>query len=252
MRPSDTTTLDQHVLADLERKATGFIDERHLGPDTAAALHEWYRAVPGRPFVFRDFLRPSVAKGVASAMEALPVWSRCATIYEGSRDSAEIDEAQWAGHPLRAARHFVGRPLQAALEDGAMAPEHVNALRQFLAFAVLTDVLRNWLASRVGVPLQRRTTMELACYRDGDEIRPHQDLFPGRIMAVNFYLDQAYRVGTGGRLGLRNEEDQEFTVDPLYNSFSLIPVREGCWHWVEPFREERMGRYTVSIGQHHA
>ncbi|MEV7612806.1 hypothetical protein [Streptomyces sp. NPDC089799] len=231
-------------------QARRFIDERHLTPAVWQEMREWYTAEPGRPFVLRDFLRPEWAAAMDSAMRSLPVWSRCATVYTGSRDSAEIPEAEWAEHPHRAACHFVARPLGEALQNGSVAAEHRKTIEQFLAFCVLTDTLRDFVSAGTGIPLEPRTSVELAAYRAGDRIRRHQDLFPGRLMAVNFYLDAAYRPGNGARLGFRNEAGTDELVDPLFNTFSMIPVREECWHWVEPFSGEGTGRYTVSIGQH--
>ncbi|WP_078887890.1 2OG-Fe(II) oxygenase [Streptomyces sp. NRRL S-118] len=231
-------------------RARRFIDERHLTPAVWQEMREWYTAEPGRPFILRDFLRPEWAGAMDAAMRALPVWSRCATVYTNSRDSREIPEAEWADHPHRAACHFVARPLGEALQNGSITDEHRRTIEQFLAFSVLTDTLRDFITAGVGFPLEPRTSVELAAYRDGDRIRRHQDLFPGRVMAVNFYLDAAHRPGTGGRLGFRNEAGTDELVEPLFNTFSMIPVREECWHWVEPFSGEGTGRYTVSIGQH--
>ncbi|MER6618289.1 2OG-Fe(II) oxygenase [Streptomyces xantholiticus] len=231
-------------------RARRFVDERHLTPDTWAAMREWYAAEPGRPFVVRGFLRPEWAQAMHSAMRDLPVWSRCATVYTNARDSAEIQEEEWEGNPNRAARHFVARPLGEALQNGTVPDAHRRTLEQFLAFCVLTDTLRDWISAGVGFPLEPRTSVELAAYRAGDRIRRHQDLFPGRVMAVNFYLDADHEPGTGGRLGFRNEAGHDELVEPYFNTLSMIPVREECWHWVEPYAGTGTGRYTVSIGQH--
>ncbi|WP_158574157.1 2OG-Fe(II) oxygenase [Streptomyces triticagri] len=236
--------------ADSLARARRFVDERHLTGETWAAMGEWYTAEPGRPFILRDFLRPQWAEAMHTAMRDLPVWSRCATAYINARDSVEIPETDWADHPHRAARHFVARPLSEALQSERVAPEQRRTLEQFLAFAVLTNTLRDWIAAGVGFELEPRTSIELAAYSSGDRIRRHQDLFPGRVMAVNFYLDADYVPGSGGRLGFRNEAGHDELADPLFNTLSIIPVREECWHWVEPFEGTGTGRYTVSIGQH--
>ncbi|MGW5781958.1 2OG-Fe(II) oxygenase [Streptomyces sp. NPDC003863] len=220
--------------------------EHHRSADTLAS---WIRSDPAEPLVFRNFLVEDRARAVAEAMRAMDVWSRCATTYHGTQGATEITEAEWAYHPDRAARHFVARPLGRVLEPGALTDASRRAVEQFLAFAVLQGPLSAWLSAGAGIELDGRSTVEFACYSAGDEIRPHQDLLPGRVMAVNFYLDENYQQGTGGRLGYRNEKGEEFFVDPLFNTFSLIPVRENCWHWVEPFQGEGVGRYTVSIGQ---
>ncbi|MFP8883827.1 hypothetical protein [Streptomyces mangrovi] len=215
-------------------------------------LHTWFRGEPAEPLIFRDFLREDRARAVAAAIREFDVWSRCATTYHGTEGHAEIAEAEWPDHPDRAARHFVARPLSRVLEPDVLSEERRTALEQFLAFAVVSGPLRAWLSVGAGVELEARTSVEFAAYQASDEIRPHQDLLPGRVMAVNFYLDETYTRGSGARLGYRNEEGEEFFVDPLFNTFSVIPIREKCWHWVEPFQGDGVGRYTVSIGQHRA
>lgn len=226
------------------------IDSRYLTEQALADLGTWFRGTPTRPMVLRNFLRPEIAEATAAAMGALPVWSRCCTVFADALSTADIPESEWAKHPDRVACHFVARPLLDALEPGAMSRAHQGALKRFITFAVISGQLRSWIGAGIGVPLEKRTSVELAAYGPADQIRPHQDLIPGRIVAVNFYLDPDYRLGTGARLGYRNELNQEFAVDPLFNSFSLIPIGPQCHHWVEPFQDDRRGRYTVSIGEH--
>jgi hypothetical protein len=242
-------TPDQTVTEAL-RVTSGFIHPDHLTADTLADLGDWYRARPARPKVYRNFLRPAIADGVARALRALPVWDRCATVFQGPLTTGEIPEAEWPDHPDRAACHFIARPLVSALDPGGMDATLQHVLQQFLAFAVLAGPLRTWIGAGIGQQLERRTSVELACYRRGDAISAHQDLYPRRVLAVNFYLDEDYRPGTGGRLGFRNGDGTEFHVDPLFNTFSLIPILPDCHHWVEPFAGEGIGRFTISIGQH--
>ncbi|WNO67455.1 2OG-Fe(II) oxygenase [Streptomyces sp. AM2-3-1] len=243
---SDTKSVTSPLEKNL-RQFAKFVNPQHV--ESMDKLSTWIRSEPAEPLVFRDFLIEDRARAVAKAMRGIDVWSRCATTYHGTQGSAEIPESEWALNPHRAARHFVARPLARVLESGVLPDPGRKAVEQFLAFAVLVGPLRSWLSAGSGLELDGQATVEFACYSAGDEIRPHQDLLPGRVMAVNFYLDEAYEKGTGGRLGYRNETGEEFFVDPLFNTFSLIPVREECWHWVEPFRGEGVGRYTVSIGQ---
>jgi hypothetical protein len=229
-----------------------FINAEHLSDEALADLGQWHSQRPWRPRVYRNFLIDDVARAMAAVLRSLPVWSRCATVYSGPLEVEDIDEADWADHPDRAACHFVARPLVDVFQPGAMDPDSQLALKRFLAFAVTRGDLRTWISAGVGFPLEKRVSFELACYGEGDQITAHQDLFEGRVLAVNFYLDESYRKGTGARLGFRNEVGDEFHVDPVFNTFSLIPIDPGCRHWVEPFTGEGMGRYTVSIGQHRA
>ncbi|MFP8883835.1 2OG-Fe(II) oxygenase family protein [Streptomyces mangrovi] len=223
----------------------------HLTDAARKELHDWFRSSPTEPKVFQEFLRPELARSMAEALRCLPVWERHSTAHRTSTETEDIPEEAWDGHPRRAARHFVARALPNALEDGKMEAPHQKALRAFLAFAVMSGGLQSWLEEGIGVEIDRsRNSLEFAAYKVGDSINVHQDLLPGRILAVNFYLDDAYRPSDGARLGYRNEEGREFRVDPLFNSFALIPILPDCHHWVDPYEGATTGRFTVSIGQH--
>ncbi|MFG3284434.1 2OG-Fe(II) oxygenase [Streptomyces sp. NPDC048111] len=233
--------------------AAGFINPEHLTADTLGSLGDWLTRAPSRPFVLRDFVAPRTARAMGAALRALPVWTRCVTAFASDTETEDIPESEWAGHPRRAACHYVARDLPGVLAEGAMESAHQAALRGFLGKALLTDTLRDWIAAGTGISLSsKETSLELACYGPGDQIRPHQDLVPRRVFAVNFYLDEAHRPDTGGRLVYRNEEDTEFAVEPLFNSFSMIQIRPDAWHRVEPYGGAGRGRFTVSVGLHRA
>lgn len=214
------------------------VSPEHLTPNALAELGDWFRARPTEPKVYRDFLREDLARAMGETMRALPVWERYSAVQRHK------DDPPTAGH-------FVARSLPDCLVDGRLQPEHRKALRVFLSFAVMSGALQTWIQEGIGVRLDpTRSSLELAAYRAGDHIEEHQDLLPGRILAVNFYLDETYRTGSGGRLGYRNENGRKFFVDPLFNTFALIPILPDSHHWVEPFQEPDMGRFTVSVGQH--
>lgn len=243
---------DEDLLAVLPG-AAGFLNPAHLAPGAFLELREWLSASPSRPFVVRDFLEPGTARAMSAAMRALPVWTRCVTAFHSETETRDIPEAEWPKHPKRAACHYVARDLPRALADGAMDPAHQSVLRDFLTRAVLSDTLRTWITRGTGVPLNAKdTSLELASYGPGDQIRFHQDLLPHRVFAVNFYLDETHRPGSGGRLAYRNEEGTESTVEPLFNSFSIIQIRPDAWHRVEPYDGTGIGRFTVSVGLHRA
>lgn len=247
-----TAAYTAHGHIDAGNPLREFISAEYLTDDALAELGHWYSERPWRPRVYHNFLIDDVARSLAGVLRALPVWSRCATVYRGTLETEEISEPDWADHPDRAACHFVGRPLLDVFQPGAMDTASQTALKRFLSFAVTRGDLRTWISAGIGFPLEKRTSVELACYSDGDQIMPHQDLFPDRVLAVNFYLDENYVPGTGARLGFRNEAGDEFHVDPIFNTFSLIPIDPACRHWVEPFTGEGTGRQTVSIGEHRA
>ncbi|MFD9123325.1 2OG-Fe(II) oxygenase [Kitasatospora sp. NPDC059571] len=246
-----TVFSDETYRAEVLSRAAALIAPEHLTAQTLESVSTWLSEPSDRPMVFRNFLRQEAAEATAAAMRALPVWARHVTAYRNLTETEAIDERDWPGHPERAACHFVAQPLTAALEPGAMAAEHQDSLRRFLSFAVITNRFRDWISLATGVPLNpKEASVELAAYGRGDQIRPHQDLFPNRVLGGNFYLDQDYRVGQGGRLGYRVDGGAETLVDPLFNTLSLFQIRADGYHWVEPFEPETIGRYTVSIGLH--
>ncbi|WNO67447.1 2OG-Fe(II) oxygenase family protein [Streptomyces sp. AM2-3-1] len=214
------------------------ISPEYLTADALGDLGDWFRTRPTEPKVFRDFLQEDLARSMGEAMRALPVWERYSAVQRDENDPPT-------------AGHFVARSLPDCLADGRMPSQHQKSLRSFLAFSVMSGALQDWIQRGIGVELDRgRTSLELACYRAGDHIEEHQDLLPGRILAINFYLDENYRQGDGARLGYRNEDGREFFVDPLFNSFALVPILPESFHWVEQFEGSSTGRFTVSIGQH--
>lgn len=229
--------------------AARYVAPEHLTHAAVDRMRDWYRSDRPRPLALRDFLRPELARSLGDALRAIPTWSRHAAIYQGRSQKTEFWEEVEPGLDLTATQ-FVVRDIKALLDEGVMDLPHQRALEQFLLFSVLSDGLRDWLKAGTGLDLRKQTLMEFAAYRASDGLGAHQDLVPGRVLAVNFYLDQDYRPDQGGRLGFRNGSDEEFHVPPVFNSISVFPVREDCWHWVEPFRGDAVGRYTIAIGQH--
>lgn len=240
---------DARLPGSLVDRLRRYMNGSYLTKGKLEELHAWFRQTEATPMSLQDFLNPRFADAIDKAFRAVPAWTRHATVYRGRSSVGDVQEADWDAHPDRAARHFVARQLLETLDDKHAAPSERKTLETFLAFAVGEGLFTSWLSAAVGVRL-RPASFELASYRHGDEIRPHQDLFPGRCLAVNFYVDAEYELGTGARLGFSNEGNQEFLVDPVFNSVSMIRVDERCKHWVEPYTGHGVGRYTLSIGEH--
>ncbi|MBT2450996.1 hypothetical protein J7F03_28755 [Streptomyces sp. ISL-43] len=231
-------------------QTAAFVAPEHLTPATLDRLHTWYHGEEQKPLALRNFLLPELATSLAAALRAIPAWDRHAAIYEGRLKKTEFWGEDVEHDPRITISQFIVRDINALLDDGAMDAAHQKTLEQFMVFSVLSDALRGWIKAGTGLELRRRTVMELAAYRDSDALGAHQDLVPGRVMAVNFYLDEDYRPEHDGRLGFRDGKGTESHVTPLFNTVSLMPIREDCWHWVEPFAGDRVGRYTIAIGQH--
>lgn len=239
---------ERHVTS-AQESLIDLINPEYRSEGFARDLADWYRQVPAEPMHLRDFLKQDFAERMDAMMRDLPIWTTYATAATGPHTMEDVDPSEWDAHPRAFARHLVATPLEDALVPGRMSDLAADTLKTFLAFAVVGDAFRGWLSGGIARPLSQILSLELAAYRAGDLISIHQDLLPGRIMAVNFYLDRSYVPGTGGRLGYRNEIDREFMTEPLFNSLSMIPIREECWHWVERFTGEGVGRFTVSMGQ---
>ncbi|MER7952487.1 2OG-Fe(II) oxygenase family protein [Streptomyces sp. NPDC096079] len=247
---SSTTTRSSSPVPPALAGAAPYVAPRYLTESTVERLRDWYHGDPVHPLQLRDFLRPEFATDLAAAMRAIPTWSRHAATYEGRLGKTEFWDDEVDEQDDVTIAQFVVKDIHALLDEGAMDPGHQRTLQEFFVFSVLTDALRDWIGSGTGLVLRKHTTMELAAYRRSDALGAHQDLVPGRVLAVNFYLDEEYTPESGGRLAFRNGQDQEFFVEPVFNSVSLMPIREDCWHWVEPFTRDAVGRYTIAMGQH--
>ncbi len=236
--------------SDWQPTASRFLDARHLSPEAIERLRKWFAAGSGGPFTLRNFMVPDVARDLCTALRRFASWSRYATVYDGHIRMVEIDPSEWPTHPDRAARQYLARPLVETLDSPSTSDADRLAFTRFLGFAVTGRYLLSWLSSIVGQPLEPRTSFEFACYGPGDMIAPHDDLLPGRILAANCYLDDTYLPLHGGQLCFRDEQRRDYQVDPEFNSFTLIPIRTGCVHWVQPYTGPALGRFTANFQVH--
>ena len=230
--------------------AAQYIAPRHLTGVAFTAVRDWYHAEHASPLHLTDFLVPHLAARLSAALRAVPTWARHSSLIETDQEPMEYwgEEADTAAGVT--ATQFRVPDIHALFAEGTLATPHRQALEDFFVFTVLSDTFRDWLKEGTGLVLRKRTAMELAAYRNSDGLGDHQDLMPGRVFSVNLYLDDTYRPEHGGRLGYRNGAWEEFHVVPRFNSVSVIPIREDCWHWVEPFSGDGVGRYTIAMAQH--
>ncbi|MFP8883830.1 2OG-Fe(II) oxygenase [Streptomyces mangrovi] len=227
-----------------------FISQEYLEPKIRQELHDWFQEGSGGPRTLPGFLEEGFARTLGRCLRGLPHWQRYASVYEGDVRTNEVTEEEWEAHPTKAARHFLLRPLLEAVDSPEVAENERKALGQFLGFAVTGPTLLSWVSSVVGHPLEPRTSFEFTRYGPGDQITPHHDLLPGRVLAVNFYLDEHYDGSTGGRLWYRDADGRDHVTAPEFNSFTMIPIRTGCTHWVEPWNGNEPGRYTANLQIH--
>lgn len=235
---------------DWKQVASRFLDERYTSEAAVAEVKDWFSRHAGGPLTLPGFLQPDLAADLATALRRFGSWSRYTTAFEGRTRMVEIDSGQWATHPTRAARHYLARPLVETLDSPSTPGVDRAALSRFLGFAVTGGYLLSWLSAITDCPVEPRTSFEFSCYGQGDMITEHDDLLPGRILAANCYLDDAYACEQGGQLHFRDEQGREYTVDPVFNSFTLIPIRPGCVHWVEPYLSVGRGRFTANFQIH--
>ncbi|MGC4804657.1 2OG-Fe(II) oxygenase [Micromonospora sp. DT233] len=232
------------------RTATRFISQPYLTAERGEELNEWYRSGTGGPLTLPDFLDEEFARSLGRALREHPYWRRHTTAYDGDLRSYDVPERDWADNPARAARHYQLQPLVQALEAPEVPAELRAVLKRFVAFAITGPYLLSWVSSVIGESLEQRTSFEFTRYGPGDQITPHHDLLPGRVLAANFYLDELYHPSAGGRLWFRAADGTEHVATPTFNSLTLIPIRVGCVHWVEPYTAEIPGRYTANLQIH--
>jgi hypothetical protein len=230
--------------------AAQYIAPHYLRPETLAEIRAWYLDGNPRPLPLPGFLVPEFARDLGAVLRAVPTYSRHAAIYHGQLDKTEFWDAEADADRRVTIAQYVVKNIGALLDEGTMEPGRQRVLERFFTFVVLSDIFRTWLFTGTGLRLRKRTVMEMACYRQSDGLNPHQDLVPGRVLAANFYLDEKYVPEHGGRLGFRNGAGTEYRVEPQFNTLSLMPIREDCWHWVEPFEAPEVGRFTIAVAEH--
>lgn len=235
-------------------QARHFIDAAYMTEQALKEVSNWHESVPSKPLHLVDFLKEQWAARLADLLATLPVWTRFCRIYDGADSDRAVTEEEWEKSPLKWARSWLagGSNLEKALHSGVLTDRNRRTLEQILAFSTLGGPLTAWLSAATGVELDDRGTFELAAYSAGDCLGEHQDRIEERVFAVNFYLDPHYAVGSGGRLGYRNEEGEVSYVDPLFNSVSILPIQKDSFHWVEEFQGVGRGRLTISVGQNRA
>ncbi|MET7426133.1 2OG-Fe(II) oxygenase [Dactylosporangium sp. NPDC005555] len=229
---------------------SNFINARYLTDAALTEIRAWYDDPIPRPIGLEDFLVPQVARDMGEVLRTLPSWSRYAGIYQGRTGKEERFDDDIPDDAQPTASHQIVRDIPALLEGRTLSAEHRAVLERFFAFSLISEAFQGWLIAATGLKLRRVANIELACYQNSDGIGEHQDLVPGRVLALNFYLDESYDPAQGGHLGLRNAAGEVHHVVPRFNTLSVIPIREDCWHWVEPFRTSGTGRFTVAMGQH--
>ncbi|MET7426136.1 2OG-Fe(II) oxygenase family protein [Dactylosporangium sp. NPDC005555] len=219
--------------------------------DEAAALHALLRQSPARPVHLRDFFPLAAARRLAAAVRALPDWQVMPLLWLPDRSRTRpADAAEWstASEGDRAAVRQVAVRIGEAFDDpDALPAAGRTALQDLFVFAAMGPALREHLSDWLAPETPFTTNVEFARYTTGDFLGEHSDTDSDTSFVLNLYLDEQYRPEDGGALGFRAESGTEHSIEPVFNSVSFMPIREGAVHWVTPWLAQRTGRFTVSI-----
>jgi hypothetical protein len=227
-----------------------WINQPYLSESAICGIRESFQARPRRPLVLKNFLVPDKAERLAKSFEQIRSWERAHAVLDEQKQLTTIDEMEWERRPVeeRWSRQEMAAPLSQLLKDESeLEPAPRTTILHFVLFTITSPALRSWLAGVVNVELDQHVTCEIVRYGQGDFITEHSDTHDARIIGVNFYLGGSWKPDDGGRLGYRNERGQVFTVDPEFNSLSIIPIHRDCVHWVSPWRSHLPGRYTFCL-----
>ncbi|MEX0972380.1 MAG: 2OG-Fe(II) oxygenase family protein [Solirubrobacterales bacterium] len=227
-----------------------WIDPRYLQAPVLEELRTRFAIRPRRPLSLPSFLAAERAAELAAALRRIRRWDRVHTVLDEEERLREISAGEWGARPAeeRWSAQELARPLATVVDDAERLDERGREqLAALFDFVIVGVAFRTWLGQIAGVPLGPHVSCELVRYRRGDFIARHTDTHDARIVGLNLYLDADYRRQDGGQLGYANEEQDEFSVDPAFNSLSLIPIDRACCHWVGPWKAGRPGRETVSL-----
>jgi 2OG-Fe(II) oxygenase superfamily len=227
-----------------------WMDSRYLQAPMLAELRERFAARPHQPLLLTSFLTPDRAAGLAVALQSLRGWERVHAVLDEDDRLRELPADEWRRRPAqeRWSAQELARPVTQLVEDEKRLDKRGREeLAALFGFVIIGPAFRTWLGQVVGTPLGHRVSCELVRYRRGDFIARHTDTHDTRIVGLNLYLDQSYQPADGGQLGYANERRDEFSVEPAFNSLSLIPIDPKCCHWVAPWKANRPGRETISM-----
>ena len=225
---------------------TASVSSGVLGGDpatTTAALDQWLWGSCTGPLVLDGFLDRDLARRCEGEVRSLQRWERQCRAYVGNADPVDLDEADWATHPDRAALHDYYPGLADELTDSS-----TRGLQRFIGGCVTGRRLKDWLSARLGIAIGDRASFELVRYREGDQIRPHQDLIAGRMLAVLWYIDSSIQPGEGSALVVDHADGRTWVVEPTFNRIVIVPIRTDLRHQVMRRTSDRIGRYTASVG----
>jgi hypothetical protein len=195
-----------------------------------------------------DFLPSDVAYCVAAEFERIDYYRRSLMLriptheYDISARIWEVDEPVWrdSQEEYRFWSQDLAQPLTRIFETDL---QYAKSLIRHLG----GSDFRRIIADICGEAVDGSVGCEVARYRYGDFIAPHTDLFPGRRLSLNLYLDPQIGAADGGNLRFASFMGREQIVSPFFNSVSIFAPHEGYFHEVTPYAGRSPGRYALCM-----
>lgn len=224
---------------------------------SALSLTSWLWQGRPSPLVLDGFFESGFAVRFHQEVARLASWERQTRVFLGADETIDVDERESRESPAGVAfpgqgpatqRHDYYPDLAAEIDPHSARAVDTRSLRQFIAACVVGSELRDWLSDALAVKVGDRSSFELVRYRPGDQIQPHQDLIPGRVFAVLWYVDPDTARGEGSDLRVTGPGGESWLVEPVFNRLVVIPIRTDYWHEVTERTSQRTGRQTASVG----
>ena len=228
-----------------------WIQEKHFSNQSVKAIQSCWLKQPSCVYLFENFLRPEKCDLLKNAAIRLANWRHeMGILKEGGDFTRNCDNKAWesATNSERFYSHYILYPSKSSLISlKAEFPKEYETFQSFHSVFVFEKLFHEWIADVLELPNLNSRGVEWARYAKGSFIQRHNDLYGGQIFGLNIYLESATNETSGGRLCFENEAGQSVKISCQLNSATLLPLREGCWHFVEEWKNTSDGRLTAAI-----
>lgn len=231
---------------------TEWIHPRYCQPETLIELRNWFSGRPSGPLSLNDFLQEEKVSDIAGSLSRIRLYEPVYSLYWGKNrtEYRDVTEQEFtaADEAHRFGRHQVITSLPDIFTpEGGLSEQEQMSLESFFRFLFVGQGLKSWMAVVTGQLLEEKVSFEVVRYEKGDFLSPHCDTHDNRLLGLNFYLDPHWQESDGGMLGFINHQEQVTYCPPVFNSISLIPIHESYRHWVNPWNNEKTGRFCISM-----
>jgi|SRR5665213_3162002 len=200
--------------------------------------------------VLPDFFPTDVALELSKVFARLPWQQSFALFNEGTTRIVDETEFRSASEIERFSCSDIVRFTPEVFDQDGLPDIQRRNLERFLVWAVQGQGLRTWIGQALDIDLSGKVSFEFCRYREGGFLSSHADNFGGRLFGLCLYLDQKWVPADGGYLGHKDPNGRTTSLDPKFNSLSLIPIGNGHFHWVDRWFASRPGRHSFSLGLH--